>query len=88
MRMGLIDCFATIVIAGRPVEAFATKLLQFIGDQPTSRNSPLLFAASPIARGVVIRVAGNETESVGRWIRDRLAYVVDLIGHDPWARKW
>src|SRR5262249_7123893 len=55
MRMGLVDCFATILVAGKPVEYFARLLLQFIASQP-AREESLIFAASPIESGVVLRV--------------------------------
>jgi urease accessory protein len=85
IRMGLIDCFATIVLVG--LNDREGELLQYVSAQP-ARQESLLFAASPIENGVVLRVAGRQTETVGRWIRDRLGFVADLVGQDPWARKW
>ena len=87
MRMGLIDCFATIVIAGRLLKQQIEQLNAFVAEQPMPGGS-LLLSASPIPDGLVVRVAGSHTEGVAHWIRERLGFVTELVGHDPWARKW
>lgn len=88
MRMGLFDCVATLVIIGEPLELFGREVLDFVASQSVSRDALLLFAASPIAGGVVVRVAGMDTETVMRWIEQRLSFVTELIGENPWSRKW
>lgn len=88
-RMGAVDCLAVAVILGPAAQGATTRLLQFVQDQPPPpRGSPLLFAASPLAGGALLRVAGSSSETVGRWLRDRLDFVPALFGEDPWARKW
>lgn len=89
MRMGACDVLATIVVVGSPVRLQADWLLGEVAKHPASRKGdPLLFSASPIEGGAVLRVAAGETEALGRWIRDRLSFVADLLGQDPWSRKW
>jgi urease accessory protein len=89
MRMGRFDCFATMLIVGAPLRTAAAAVLAYINEQPApGRDEPLIFAASPIADGVVVRAAGPSSEVVGRWIRQRLDFLPSLIGQDPWARKW
>lgn len=89
-RTGRFGCFATVLIIGAAVEARAIDILGQIERAPLPRDAPVVFAASPIcpAGGVVLRVAGNGPEAVGRSIRDRLSFIPRLLGDDPWARKW
>jgi urease accessory protein len=87
-RMGRCNCFGTLLVLGKRVESAAAVLLEWAGAQPVNRGEELVFSASPVPVGVVIRVAGARTEEVGRWIRRRLDFVPALLGGDPWARKW
>lgn len=87
MRMGPVDCFATVVVAGDALQPFADELLACVDAQPAPAGS-VLFAASAINHGVVIRVAGRDGEAATQWIRQRLAFISRLAGYDPWARKW
>jgi urease accessory protein len=87
MRMGPIDCFATVLVIGEALRQQVERLLRFVSAQSAS-GSPVLFAASPIHTGLVIRVAARDTEAVARWIRERLDFVPEFLGNDPWSRKW
>jgi urease accessory protein len=80
MRMGSIDCFATLLLIGPALSAVVSDLL-------AERRGPLLFSVSPVAGGAVVRIAGDQTESIMAWIREKLRGVWDLVGHDPWSRK-
>jgi hypothetical protein len=80
--MGRCGCFATIVIAGMPLRA-QVEQMQF-----DDGAESVLYSVSPMDEGVIIRVAGHDSESVGRWIRGRLGFIEGLVGHDPWSRKW
>jgi urease accessory protein len=88
MRMGSINCFATVVLVGPTLKENVEQLLQFISTQPAPSHGSLLFSASPIENGAILRVAGESCETVGSWIHERLAFVVALVGQDPWERKW
>jgi len=87
-RMGLCDCFATAVLVGPRFMTFATEILAQASSQPVVAGSSLFFAVSPLRDGLVLRIAGPSTESVGRWIRNQMTFVPLLLGNDPWARKW
>ena len=87
-RMRRCDCFGTLLLLGKRLESGSAAILAWARAQPVNRGEELVFAASPLPGGVVIRVAGARTEQVGRWIRQRLDFVPDLLGGDPWARKW
>jgi urease accessory protein len=87
LRMGRCDCFATMLMTGPALEAHAKTLLAEIARSPIDAVG-IVFGASPMPTGAIVRVAGNETEAVMKWIHARLGYIADLIGEDPWARKW
>jgi urease accessory protein len=87
-RMGACDCFATVVMIGPKFAAACDELLQWIAAQPARVVDGLIFSAGAIPAGGVIRVAGPGSESVGRWLTQRLAFAADVAGAAPWARKW
>jgi urease accessory protein len=87
-RMGRYDCFGTVLMLGNRVQEAADKSLAWAAAQPVARGNGLIFSGSPVAGGAVFRVAGPQTETVGRWIGQRLEFISELLGGDPWARKW
>lgn len=86
-RMGKVDCYATVLIIGRPLEAHVARLLEWIASQPAPGEAVLL-SASPVQGGAIIRIAAATTEGVAHWLRDRLGFITGLVGQSPWARKW
>jgi len=86
-RGGEIDCFATLLILGPVLAGNAAGLLDFCNAEPISSGS-LLLAASPVAEGVLVRIAATSVQELALWIYRRLAFVCDLLQDDPWARKW
>ncbi|MDP9173189.1 MAG: urease accessory protein UreD [Planctomycetota bacterium] len=86
-RMGRFNCFATVLMIGAEFASFASELLRLVAGQPLVANAKLVFAGGPAAGGALLRVAGESTETVGNWLRDRLAFLSDITGQDPWARK-
>jgi urease accessory protein len=87
-RMGSCDCFGVVLLLGARAAVGCADMLAWANAQPVHHDQKIVFTASPIPGGAVIRVAGSETEAVGRWIRRRLASVADVLGADPWSRKW
>jgi urease accessory protein len=87
-RTGGFDCFAIAVLIGPAVAGAASTILSRIDRSPLGRGASLTFAASPIPGGALLRVAGAGIEPVGRWLRQELAFVTELLGEDPWIRKW
>ena len=87
-RMGLCDCFATALLVGPRFTTSAAAILSWASSQPVAAGSSLFFAVSPLRDGLVLRVAGPSTESVGKWIRNQMIFIPRLLGDDPWARKW
>lgn len=86
-RMGGVNCLATVLLMGEMLAGHVKGLLEWAAAQPAPSNE-WLFSASPVPGGMVIRVAGSQTEQVARWIHQRLDFVSAAIGQSPWARKW
>jgi urease accessory protein len=89
-RTGGFNCLAYAVVLGERLRDYGGQALSFVEQSPLSSgvNCPLLFTASPIEGGVVLRAAGANAEIVARWFRERLEFVPRLLGEDPWARLW
>jgi urease accessory protein len=87
-RMGRFNCLALLVMIGPMVADAAARMLAEVEALPVTRRAELIISASPIRQGAVLRIAGESGEEVGREIRGRLAFVSELLGDDPWARKW
>lgn len=87
-RLGRFNCLATLLLIGPAVEPFARQALQDVASRPVTRRGSLIIAASPVGSGVVVRIAGESTELVGREIHRHLQPLSALLGDDPWARKW
>jgi urease accessory protein len=88
MRMGRIDCFATVVLVGPAIADRAAAMVDHIQRQSIAGGETLLFGASQLTGAVVLRVSGKSSEAVGACLREKLAFISDLLGMDPWQRKW
>ena len=87
-RMGRFNCLALVALIGEPVRSSATRILEEISRRPIDRRSSLICSASPLADGALLRLAGEQTEAVGGEIHRHLSSLRDLLGDDPWERKW
>jgi urease accessory protein len=87
-RAGRFNCFAMLLLVGEPMREAAAKLMSEIASRPVERAAALLCSASPVQDGVVLRLAGEDVESVSRELKQHLTFLADFLGDDPWARKW
>jgi urease accessory protein len=55
---------------------------------PVTRRAGALLAATEVGDGCLLRIAGMSVEHVGAMLREYLGFVPQLLGDDPWARKW
>jgi urease accessory protein len=86
-RMGRFDAIATLVLAGPRTASMRDAALA--AQSPIRRAAPLVEAASPVGDdAAVVRIAGTTVEAVTAAARARLAGLADLLGDDPFARKW
>jgi urease accessory protein len=87
-RTGRFNCFATLALIGAPLKAAAERVLQEIRALGVKRRSSLLVSASPLKDGAVLRVAGEEVGEVDQCLRHHLRPVAEVLGEDPWSRRW
>jgi urease accessory protein len=87
-QMGRFNCLATLLLIGEAVKLAAEGLLQQIAARPVEKRAALACSTSPVRDGVLLRVAGEEVELVRRELSRHLIFLRDILGDDPWARKW
>jgi urease accessory protein len=86
-RMGRFDALATVYITGPAFLPLAAKVVAT--PSPWQRRGDLLEVISDAqGKGALLRVAGASVEGVLRTLRDRLKPLSDVLGDDPFARKW
>ena len=87
-RGGRFNCLATVALFGPRLARYAREILEWCSAQPIALKAGLVFAASPLHEGALLRFAGTSVEEVGRAIHQRLGFVRELLNDDPWTRKW
>lgn len=88
-RLDRFNCLATALLIGPSLAATAAHLTRAFASDPVVRRAALLRSAAPIdSDGVMIRMAGESIEQVGAAIREHLSQVTQLLGDDPWKRKY
>lgn len=92
-RAGRIDVLATVVVAGARLATDAADAIATVAAMPVQRRGAVLVSAAPLpgpasVPGCVVRVAGAQLEDVRGVLRGLLDFVPELLGDDPWARKW
>ena len=87
-RTGRFNCFALLLLIGEPLRERAANLFDKIASHPVERRASLVCNASPIQNGAVIRLAGEDVETVAREIKQHLCFISELLGDNPWTRKW
>jgi urease accessory protein len=88
-RMGRFDVLANVAMVGRSLDARFVDLLARSAGRAIDRRADLLLSAAPLGEhGCILRVAGRSVQDVGGALADHLSFVTDLLGDDPWARKW
>ncbi len=86
-RMRRFDALATAILVGPRFAEIAAAELARIASAPVTRRAPLVIAASPLADGVIARLAGG-IDAVVAATRALLAPACARAGEDPWARRW
>ncbi|MFO1487159.1 MAG: urease accessory protein UreD [Verrucomicrobiota bacterium] len=87
-RMGRFNCLATLLLLGPPLKTAGDSLLQLVAARAVEKRAELNVSVSPVRGGVLFRVAGAQVEAVRRELSGHLAFLHDILGDDPWARKW
>ena len=90
-RAGRFDCLATVMLVGEAFSPAAADVLRRVNAVPLRRRVGLLASGGGLPSGypgVVVRAAGGTAEAVGRFLRELLAAAWEMLGEDPWARRW
>ena len=87
-RFGRVNCVATLVLLGPLMEANVLESLKRVAASGVAKRADTLEVASAISGGAVFRFAGISVESVARLIRSRIDFISDLLGDNPFERKW
>ena len=90
MRVGGYDCYATLAIVGPQLHAMADAAERLIAALPADRTTTqqLVSCTRLDEHGVIVRVLGQASQSVLHTLRPIVASLADVIGADPWSRKW
>jgi urease accessory protein len=88
-RMGRYDVMCAATIVGRSLRNQVDAILTRTNDVPLERHANTLIAAAPLSdAGCIVRMLGRSVEDVRRVLAEYLCFVPDLLGDDPWSRKW
>lgn len=93
-ELGRFNVLATVVVVGAPFAARAAAMHARLAARPLNRRGDLLISASVLAPrllgdvGCLVRIAGLSVEQVAGQLRDSLGFVPEMLGDDPWQRKW
>lgn len=87
MVTGGCHCLANVILVGEQVRALGEDWLERFGRAPIAGKDTLQVAVSPVAGGVVLRLAGRSTEAVAGLLRNELAALGPRLGRGLWDRK-
>ena len=92
VRMRSYACYATVILCGPRVQRIISDVLaRYDAISVFQQSSPmsLVWSASRVNSGcVIIRVAGQETETVKLWLKDTLNGAESLIGSDAYSKAF
>jgi urease accessory protein len=86
-RLGRFDALGTLVIAGESLGAARATLARELSAAPLQRRADLVEQANDLGAALLIRFAAVSIEDAIRAVRARLAFLPELLGDDPWARR-
>jgi len=88
-RLGRFNVLAVALLVGTALRTVTASLISRVSQDAVVRRSDQLIAASALGNdGCVVRIAGCSVEHVGRTIRELLGFLPDMLGDNPWTRKW
>ncbi|MGB8222204.1 MAG: urease accessory protein UreD [Polyangiales bacterium] len=90
-RGGRYHCHALLMLVGRRTQAAVERLRELAGQQAThgpKARGDLLVVANPVTHGVVLRMAGEDTEAVAQFITGEIEPSLELFDTSIWGRKF
>lgn len=86
-RLSGLELLATIVLVGPRVAAAAAAIRSAVEAAPVHAAAPVLTVASPLADGVLLRLAARSVEAGMEAIRAHLAFLAGPLDGDPLLRR-
>lgn len=88
-RMQRFDMLTTAVLVGPLLGGAARTILDIVGTSPVVPMADSIVSAAPIGGGgALLRMASVSVEQGTRALRQHLGVLSQLLGDDPWSRKW
>jgi urease accessory protein len=88
-RLGPFDVCLTALVTGPQLSSAAAAIVHAGSLQPIEKRSSLVVSAFRLGDGgALLRISGTGVEQVGGALRERLRFLLDWLGDDPWTRKW
>jgi urease accessory protein len=85
-RMGRFGAVLTLLAVGPRFRPVAQAML--VARSAPSFECPAVASASPLGDGAVLRVAADRFETASCLLRPSFEALADILGDDPFARKW
>jgi urease accessory protein len=86
-RMGRFDVLCTILLAGELLRSARAALATALAAAALRPRADAVEQANDLGDALVIRMASVSLEEALRTVRERLAFLPELLGDDPWARR-
>lgn len=87
-RMGRFDAVALACLVGPRFHDVVAAARTRFGERPVQRRADVVTAASPLADGLLVRVAATTVEAVREELQALLSLVAPVVGAHPWDRRW
>ncbi|HEX8341402.1 MAG TPA: urease accessory protein UreD [Tepidisphaeraceae bacterium] len=88
LRVGQFDCYATLAMLGPSLGPMADAARAIVRGVDLAPPLSLLATDSSLAGGAIFRILGPDAQAVQALLRRLLAPLQELLGEDPWGRKW
>jgi urease accessory protein len=86
-RMGRFDVLCTAVLAGELLRQRRAALATSLSGVPLRPRADAVEQANDLGDALLVRIASTSLEKTLRTIREHLAFLPELLGDDPWARR-
>jgi urease accessory protein len=87
-RLGAFDAFATLVIVGERVAPAAAAVLDAVGRTSPATHADRIESATAVEGGTLVRIAAATAAVALASVRRHLGFVSEVIGDDPFTRRW
>lgn len=86
-RLGRFDALGTIILAGEPLRTVRAAIVRELSASPVEPRAQIVEQANDLGAALHLRFAAVSIEDAIQTIRARLAFLPELLGDDPWARR-